>query len=241
MPRLTFTNISGLDIPLSDPSGYGKSFTIPAAGGVVDLTGVQLETMGPILDARRVAGLISWVKTENPGVSDDLEISAGVVRLGMFLVGPVAAKNPTLVHASVLATAANAFLAPFTPPDVPRCLSVVAAATYDGGAITITGTNQFDQAQTETIAGTANTTTYGVKVFKTITAISKATVGVAAAGASIGTGDVIGVPVHIADTNALLYVGNIIEAVTMNVANSSFVPTTVPSATSYKLLANTPG
>ena len=153
-------------------------------------------------------------------------------------VGPIAAKSATGISASVLATAANAFPGPFTNPVSPRNATAVAAATYDGGSITIVGTDQFGNAQTEVIAAVANSTVVGVKIWKTITAVSKAAIGVAAAGCSIGTGDKVGAGALVADTVGMLMVGATAEAVTIDAVNDAFTPTTVPNATTYTLLAN---
>lgn len=240
MPRMTFTNLLGSDIPVGNATGYGKSFTIPAAGCVVDFTGVQLESSQVQLDLAKSKGWISWVKAQSPSMSDELEILAGSPSTGTIVPATVvAAKSATAVHASVLATAANLFPGPITNPGVPRNLSAVSAAGYDGGILTIVGTNQFDVAQTETITpNPAGGTVYGVKTWKTVTSITKATIGVAAFGVSVGTGDKIGVPYNIVDGTALLFRGTVIEAVTIDVTNDSYTPATPPAGETFILVCS---
>lgn len=239
MPRMAFTNLLGRDIAIGNADGYGKSFTIPAGGLTLDLTGVQLESSAKQLDTMKTKGYISWVKTDDPAVTNELEILANVPRVLGISVGPIAAKSTTGVHASFAGNNASlAFPGPITNPVSPRNVTAVAAASYDGGNITIVGTNQFDQPQTETIVAVANSTVLGVKIWKTITSIAKAAVGAQAAGVSIGTGDKVGVPYNLSGAPALLFVGTTIEAVTLDATNDGFTPTTVPSATTYLLFAN---
>lgn len=239
MPRMTFTNVLGASVAIGNPDGYGKSFTIPAGGLVVDLTGAQLESIGPQLETARTKGWITWVKTENPAVADELEVLANVPRALLISVGPIAAKSATAVHASVAGNAAaNLFPGPITNPASPRNVTAVAAASYDGGSLTIVGTDQFDRPQTEVIAAVAASTVLGTKIFKTITSITKAAVGADAAGVSVGTGDKIGVPYNIANNVGHAYVGTTIEAATIDSTVDGFTPTTVPNATTYVLVAN---
>lgn len=239
MPRMTFTNVLGSAVAIGNADGYGKSFTIPPAGLVVDLTGAQLESIGPQLELAKSKNWISWVKTENPAVTDELEVLANVPRALLMTVGPIAAKSVTAIHAAVAGNAAaNLFPGPITNPASPRNATAVAAAAYDGGALTLVGTDQFDRAQTEVITPVAGSTVLGVKIWKTITSITKAAVGAAAAAVSVGTGDKIGVTFNISAAPALLYVGTTIEAVTLDATVDGFTPTTVPAATTYTLLAN---
>lgn len=156
----------------------------------------------------------------------------------LLSVGPVAAKGTTDVHALYDNTNA-AFPGPFTNPDVPRNLRVTFSAAWDGGDVTVYGTNQFDEAISEVFADVAGTTVVGLKIFKTVTAATKETpAGVAGNGASIGTGDTIGLDVRLADEVGMLWVGATAEAVTLDDTYMSFIPTTTPAATTYKLLVN---
>lgn len=113
-------------------------------------------------------------------------------------LGIPAAADVDAVHAAYDADeAVLAFPGPFTNPDVPRNISVTFAATWDGGDVTVVGTNQFDEEVSETITAVAASTQLGEKIFKTVTSASKALEGAAAVGASIGFGDFLGVPFEI--------------------------------------------
>lgn len=81
------------------------------------------------------------------------------------------------VHAAIASDNAAAVTTALTNPDVPRTLQVVFDAAWDGGDVTVVGTDQFDAAVTEVIADVAGTTVQGVKVFKTVTSINQQTVG----------------------------------------------------------------
>lgn len=91
-----------------------------------------------------------------------------------------------IIHAAVAGTAANAFPGPISQPDVPRILTASFGATWDGGDITIVGTDTFGKVVTETIADSPAATVPGTQVFATVTSISKQTVGVDADTVTIG-------------------------------------------------------
>lgn len=154
--------------------------------------------------------------------------------------GTPAAKGTTNVHAAVASNAVNLFPGPITNPDVPRNLRYVFAASYDGGNLTVVGTNQFGNAQTEVVTAVANTTVVGTKVFKTVTSITKATVGATANAVSVGTGDKIGITtVPVSGSPVLLTANGVGEAVTYDATNKGFTPTTLPNgSTTYVLTAN---
>lgn len=79
--------------------------------------------------------------------------------------------------------------------DVPRNITVYSAGNASGANFTITGEDVHGNAMSETIAGPNTTTTAGVKAFKKVTAVTAdAGSGVAV---EIGTGDVLGLPVHL--------------------------------------------
>ena len=239
MPRLVFTNTAGSDIAVGNADGYGKSFSIPVAGATVTMTGGQLASATPQLEAMKAKGYLSWVLSQDPAVDDELELMSGVPQALLVPAVVPAAKSATAVHASLLATAANLFPGPITNPAAARNLSAVAAAGYDGGALTVVGTNQFDAAQTEVITPVAASTVYGTKIWKTVTSITKAAIGVAAAGVSVGTGDKIGVVYNVANSTGLMYVGGVLEAVTVDPAADAWTATSVPNGTlSFVALLN---
>ena len=167
-------------------------------------------------------------------------------RAGLVSLGAVAAKSATGVHAAVLATSA---ITPVTTgisnPATPRNVSAVAAATWDGGNLVVHGTDQFGGAVSETITVVANATTYGVKIFKTITSFNHTAVGCKAVGCSVGTGDKIGLAFDAIDSmgmglmQATPGAACTPEAVTVDPTYNAATFTTVPDGTKVlSLLAN---
>lgn len=150
-----------------------------------------------------------------------------------------AAKSATGVHANYLGDNVSlAFPGPFTNPAQPRNVTCTFEALWDAGNITVTGTDQFDVAQTEVIVANAGAAVLGTKIFKTVTAAAKGAVG-AAKTVSIGTGDKIGVTSNLVENLGLLFVDRVAEAVTVDAAVEGFTPTTAPNgAKVFQLLAN---
>lgn len=139
-------------------------------------------------------------------------------------LGAPAAQGTTNVHAAVASNAANAFPGPITNPVPPRNVRCVFQAAYDGGDITVVGTDQFNAAQTEVIPDTAGATVAGVKIWKTITSITKEAVGATANTVSVGTGNKLGIPVDI--TAAQVFVDGIAEAATVDTTVDGVTATT---------------
>jgi len=154
-------------------------------------------------------------------------------------LGAPAAEGATAIHAALAGNDAdNNFPGPFTNPDVPRAVSAVAAASYDGGDITVVGTDQFGKAQTDTIVAVAASTVDGVKIFKTVTSAKKAAVGGNAATVSIGSVDKLGVPAPLS-ADAILFTDDTPEAVTNDVTNNAVTPTTAANGSvEFKVLNN---
>lgn len=124
-------------------------------------------------------------------------------------------------------------------PTHPRSARVVFGAAWSGGDVTIHGTDQFGNDQTETIADVAGTTVQGVKIWSDIHYWNKQSVGGTADTASIGFGQKIGVGFELDNTTSIFWADGTIEAVTLEATNHSFIPTTAPNGThDYKLLAN---
>lgn len=119
----------------------------------------------------------------------DIGLAPGAVATGVaqiFSVLPAA--GGVTIHAAVAGTAANTFPGPFTQPDVPRNVAVDASAlSYDGGDVTIVGTDAMDAPLTEVLTPNGGAAATGSKAFKTITGASKATVGVDPATVTIVT------------------------------------------------------
>jgi len=104
------------------------------------------------------------------------------------------AKAVDNVHAAFAGNdAANIFPGPITDPDMPRSLYATFGAGYDGGDLTVDGTDIDDNVIQEVLATNPGGDTKGVKCFKTVTQIAKASVGANPATASVGVHDKIGV------------------------------------------------
>lgn len=97
------------------------------------------------------------------------------------------------VHAAYGGDQPEAFPGPFTNPDVPRVLSVAFGATWDGGDVEVTGTDQYDNPVTEMFVANPGGATTGTRIFKTVTAATHSMVGVDAETATIDVGNSFGV------------------------------------------------
>jgi len=248
MPRLVFTNVFASDLAIGNsPEGFARGFVIPAAGLTRDISGEHLEQLAPQLDAHRSAGRITWVQSQNPSVSDQMEVLSGAGRASLIATVAYAAKSATAIHAGLAGNAALAFPGPFTNAANPRNANTVCGVGYDGGNVNLVGTDFFDLAQTETIAGVASATTQGVKIWKTITSATRTVVGASAATVSLGTGDKMGIPFRVSGTAGLLFAGatlalSVPEVVVVDPVNSAFTPTSVPNGSIvFSLLVNTGG
>jgi hypothetical protein len=159
--------------------------------------------------------------------------------LKLFVLTDVDAKGTNEVHALYDGTDATTTTG-FTNPDVPRNLRVVKASTWDGGTLSVTGTDQYDDPVTESFPATGAGTEVGVKIFKTVTSFTKGTpAGVTGAGVSIGTGDKLGIVGNIDTAIGTLRVGTTAEAVTVDATYDAFTPTTVPDgAVDYTFATN---
>jgi hypothetical protein len=89
----------------------------------------------------------------------------------------IAANNP-----------AGAIPGPYTNPARPQRVSVQYPASWDGGSITVSGTNLNGGAIEETIPAAVNDTIVGEKEFATVTGATKSAQGVTAGLAAIGYG-----------------------------------------------------
>lgn len=159
----------------------------------------------------------------------------------VFVVAVPALADLVAVHAAFAGNdASNTFPGPITNPDVPRNLQVALASGWDGGDVTAVGTDQFDAAVTETFTTGSGVTRVGVKVFKTVTSLTKATVGASAAAATVGIGNKLGITGVLVDTtSAVLLCDNTGEPATLDATYDAFTPTTLPNgAFSYALIAN---
>ena len=145
-----------------------------------------------------------------------------------------AAKSATAVHANVFGDAAPVgpdtkvrVATALTNPVVARNLSATFGANWDGGDVTIDGTDQFGVAQSETLTANAGNVVYGAKVFKTVTRVSYNGSGVgthATNVVSIGTGDKLGTTKKLANSQLTVRIAGVVDASTVDVTNSAFTP-----------------
>lgn len=133
------------------------------------------------------------------------------------------------VHAAY-ATGINVnFPGAFTSPAVPRNVTCTFSGAYDGGDITVTGTDMADVAQNEVIADAAGLVE-GLLIFKTVTAAVQQNLGAGGQTCSIGWGHKIGLPILPSGAGTLA-VDGVSEAATWSTAagQGSFIPTTLPN------------
>lgn len=161
------------------------------------------------------------------------------------LVNP-AAKSATSVHGTLYGDAAGPVAAAtgITNPTIPRNLRCTFGHTWDGGDVTVTGTDQFDAAQTETFTAAIDTVAVGVKIFKTVTGVAYAGGGSgthATNTLTVGTGDKLGCGVaKLINTFGECRIETGAEdPVILDSTVSGFTPTTVPDgAHDYDLLVH---
>ena len=163
-------------------------------------------------------------------------LSSSVAKL--FTFTNVAAPGTNDVHA-LYDSAPLAWNGTFTSPATPRNLVVVKSGSWDGGTVSVTGTNQFDEVISELFPALVAGTEVGAKIFKTVVSAVKSLAGVTGNGASIGSGAIIGVPERVAGTTGLLFAGTTAEAVVIDPIYSSFDSTTLPDgAVDFTLSVN---
>ena len=139
-------------------------------------------------------------------------------------VNPVAANN-TGVHAAVAANAVNTFPGPIGSIESwGRTLQVVFAASWDGGNVIVSSTDQFGHAFEETFVSAPGTTVQGEKVHRVVTGIRKTAVGATANTASVGIGPGIGVPFSF--TRGQEFVDGVAELATLGATYYAFTPAT---------------
>jgi hypothetical protein len=169
----------------------------------------------------------------------DIAANGGQADSTLFAIDNAAAAAVANVHAAVQESAANQFVGVFTSPAIPRNLSVTFAAGWQGGDVNVFGINQFGGDISETFLSTPGATVAGVKIFKTVTAAAKTIVAGTVDTASIGQGNKLGVSPKMSAGTGILFTDSAIEAVTIDSANSGFLPTTVPNGVhDYLLLYN---
>ena len=156
--------------------------------------------------------------------------------VAMFYYQDLAA-TAVAVHAVVREDAALAFPGTFTNPATPRSLSINFGAGWQGGDVTITGTDQFGRVQSEVIADNAGNTVEGVKIFRTVTAAAKELIAGTTDTCTLQTGLKIGIPVPLLGAWGIQLVNGIAAQPTAwDATYHSFTSATGPGgATDYTL------
>lgn len=109
----------------------------------------------------------------------------------------------------------------------PRNITLTSTSNNSGITLTVTGTDVYGAAQTETITGPNNTTVNGAKAFKTITAVARS--NTVTGNVSAGTGNVLGLPYAIA--NAAKVVGAYMDGIPQTTATFVAADATAATAT----------
>jgi len=138
-----------------------------------------------------------------------------------------AAESATAVHAAVASSQPNAYPGPITQPTPPRVVHCAFSATWDGGDLTVVGTDQFNAPIADVIADAPASTVAGVKIFKTVTSITKQSVGLLGF-ASVGVGNKLGLNFHPSSALGVLSVDGTSEAVAIDATYPAFAPTANP-------------
>jgi hypothetical protein len=230
MEKSSIRNITGGGITL--PSPY--SGTLPPGKGVI-VEGDPDEVTTNLGGADSINGIL---QVSAAGATEPLDVhSSSNNTKAIKFVAPAA--NAVAVHAVVAADGANVFPGPFTDPAIPRVVQCDFSVTYDGGDVTVGGTNQFDEPITDVIVAVANTIVQGVKVFKTVTSASKTAVGTGGQTVDLETGIALGIQERVKNAAGILTADGVAEAVTIDPVENKFVPATTPDGSvDFDLLCN---
>ena len=160
----------------------------------------------------------------------------------VFVIANASAAGTNDVFALTDSTAITDITTGITNPTIPRSLVVVKAASWDGGTVTITGTNQFDEVIEEVFPALTDGTETGEKIFKTVTARRHSIALAGGNGYSCGEGPKLGIVGIPADAAAYFFTcGLVPEAATLDTTYGGFTPTTVPDGSvDYMLICNVP-
>lgn len=136
------------------------------------------------------------------GEPSPMDVGVGPLgRIYVFDLVPATASNTAIVNAQAVAAAGSVTLAataPITLDRTGRCLRYVSSNAGDTTqTITVSGTDMYGQAMTETKTLNGTTAVNGTKAFYTVTGV---TASAALAGnLSVGTRDAYGLPVRVTD------------------------------------------
>lgn len=135
------------------------------------------------------------------------------------------------VHAAIASDNAAPVTTGITNPAIPRSLQVVFAALWDGGDVTVEGTDYLTGAAvSETFLNVPGTTVEGSKVFATVTSISNQTVGAGGAlTATVQTGTKLGLAALPAGPGSIATVDGVLDAADLGTTYGSVLFTTAPN------------
>lgn len=160
----------------------------------------------------------------------------------VFVIANASAAGTNDVHALLDTTSVAIVTTGITNPTIPRSLVVVKAASWDGGTVTVHGTDQFDAVISEVFPALTDGTETGEKIFKTVTGVQHSIALDGGAGFSVGEGPKLGLPAIPSDADAYFFTCALVaEAATLDTTYGGFTPTTVPDgAVDYMLICNAP-
>lgn len=149
----------------------------------------------------------------------------------IYKIVDAAAKSTTAVHALIDSTSTDLVTTDITNPDVPRNLRVVKASSWDGGTVTVFGTDFNDIPISEVFPVLTAGTEVGTKIFKTVTGMQHSIALDGGNGYSVGTGDLLGLPSIPTSTVHYLHLKDATpEDATLDTTYGGFTPTTAPDA-----------
>lgn len=189
------------------------------------------------LSADKLAMLRTWAAAGDMMAAEALAQNA-TGRAGFVSLGAPAAPA-VAVHAAIAAsTPITPVTTGLTNPAVPRSVSVVFGAGWDGGNVIVKGTNQYGRAVDETIVAVAGTTVAGVKIFKTVTSVEHTAVGTTE-NYTVQTGSKLGLMNDVMDSFGMGLVDGVPEKVTMDATYEGVLFTSAPNgAKVFTLLCN---
>lgn len=194
------------------------------------------------ISADKKAMLKTWAAAGDIMALEALSLEA-MGRAGFMTIGNPGAPD-IAVHAAIRGdTAVTPVTTAITNPVVPRNLAVVMGADhYDGGDVTVTGTDQYDKVISEVFTAGLGVTRIGSKVFKTVTSIAHALLGTSVEvenAFTVQTGSKIGVLVDFMDAYAMGMCDGVPEKAVLDLTNNSVLFTTAPNGTRvFTLLCN---
>lgn len=185
------------------------------------------------ITSRARMNLESWAKRGDhtaQGIVYAYKVAdASGVEAVVTLTAPAAAST-TAVHADVFGDAVGPVTVntAITNPVVSRNLELAFGATYDGGNVTVVGTNQYGVAVSEVFTANPGNTVTGVKIFKTVTSFSYAGGGVGAHATntvSVGIGNKLAIGTKVLKTDLItVLVAGVEDAATVDATYNAFTP-----------------